>query len=242
MNKKILIVKNITHEDEGLFGDILRENNIEYDVADLSLGEKFPDPENYAAVMVFGGPDSANDDTKKMKQELQRIKEIIDAGIPYLGVCLGLQALVKAAGGNVRKNQIKEVGCRDADGNYFEINLTEDGKKDPIFDDLNSELKIFHLHGETVDLIPQITLLATGKYCKNQVVRVGKNAYGIQGHPELSEARLKLWVAKDEDLKKSGQAVLEDYRALKFQLENNARKIFTNFLQIAEVIPIEAVQ
>jgi len=200
-NKKILIVKNVTHEDEGLFGDILKEKNIPYDVADLSLGEKFPDPENYSAVMVFGCPDSANDDTKKMKQELQRIKETIDAGIPYLGICLGMQALVKATGGNVRKNQIKEVGCRDADGNYFEINLTEDGKKDPIFDDLSSELKIFHLHGETVDLIPQITLLATGKYCKNQAVRVGKNAYGIQGHPELSEARLKVWVAKDKDLK-----------------------------------------
>lgn len=201
-NKKILIVKNITHEDAGLFGDILNENNIPYDVVDLSLGKKFPNPKNYAAVMVFGGPDSANDDTEKMKQELQRIKETIDAGIPYLGICLGMQTLVKAAGGNVRKNEVKELGCRDAKGNHFEINLTEEGKNDAIFNGLNNKLNIFHLHGETVDLTPNMSLLAIGKYCKNQAVKIGKNAYGLQGHFELTEEKLRIWMAKDADLKK----------------------------------------
>ena len=242
-NTKILIVKNITHEDAGLFEDILNENNIPYDVVDLSRGKKFPNPKSYVAVMVFGGPDSANDNTKKMKQELQRIKETIDAKIPYLGICLGMQTLVKAAGGNVRKNEVKEVGCRDAEGNYFEINLTEEGKNDPIFNGLNNKLNIFHLHGETVDITPEMQLLATGKTCRNQAVKVGENAYGLQGHFELTEEKLKLWMAKDNDLKKLNyDAVLKDYRALKLQLENNARKILTNFLEIAKVITMEAVQ
>lgn len=236
-NKKILIAKNITHEDAGLFGDILDEKCIPYDTVDLNGMDKFPNPKNYLAVMVFGGPDSANDDTEKMKQELQRIKETLDAEIPYLGICVGMQALVKAAGGNVRKNEVKEVGCRDAEGNYFEINLTEEGKNDPIFNGLNNNLNIFHLHGETVDLTPNMTLLATGKYCKNQAVKIGKNAYGMQGHFELTEEKLKLWMLKDKDLQTMEEkSLLHDYRNLKLELEDNARKILDNFLEIANLI------
>ena len=243
MDKKILIVKNITHEDAGLFEDILKEKSIPYDVVDLSRGKKFPNPKNYAAVMVFGGPDSANDKTEKMRQELQRIKETIDAEIPYLGICLGLQALVKAAGGNVRKNEVKEVGCRDTKRNYFEINLTEEGKNDPIFNGLNNKLNIFHLHGETVGITAEMQLLATGKTCRNQVVKIGKSAYGLQGHFELTEEKLRIWMAKNAELKKlNSNLVLEDYRALKSQLENNARKILTNFLEIAKLIPLETIQ
>ncbi len=243
INKKILIVKNITHEDAGLFEDIANENNIPYDVVDLSQGKKFPNPKSYAAVMVFGGPDSANDDTEKMKQELQKIKETIDAEIPYLGVCLGMQALVKAIGGNVRKNEVKEVGCRDTMGNYFEINLTEEGKNDPIFNGLDASLKIFHLHGETVDLAPEMSLLATGKTCRNQAVKAGKNAYGLQGHFELTEEKLGLWISKDKDLQVlNKKSLLQDYQNLKLQLENNARKILANFLEIAKLVPMEVSQ
>jgi len=94
-----------------------------------------------------------------------------------------------------------------------------------------------------VDLNENITLLATGKSCKNQAVKVGKNAYGLQGHFELTEEKLKLWMTKDRDLKRlNTDSVLKDYGALKSQLESNARKIFTNFLEIAKIVPMEAVQ
>ena len=239
-DKKVLIVKNISHEDAGLFEDILKENNIRYDIVDLSIGERFPNPKGYSAIMVFGGPDSANDDTQKMKDELKRIEETVDAKIPFLGICLGLQTLVKAMGGSVRKNGVKEVGCRDTKGNFFDIKLTKDGKNDPIFRDLDPKLRTFHLHGETVDILPEMTLLATGEYCKNQAVRIGKNAYGLQGHFELTKSKLKIWMANDEDLKKTNsETLLKDYNnlelELELELENNARKIFANFLKISNL-------
>lgn len=242
-NKKVLIVKNVAHEDAGLFESMLEEKGIAYDSVDLSADKKFPEPKNYAAVMVFGGPDSANDNTGKMRQELQRIKEVIDAEMPYLGICLGMQTLVKSAGGNVRKNAVREVGFRDINGNYFEIELTEEGKNDPIFNGLDASLKIFHLHGETVDLTPEMSLLATGKTCRNQAVKVGKNAYGLQGHFELTEEKLRLWISKDKDLQVlNKKSLLQDYQNLKLQLENNARKILANFLEIARLAPMEVSQ
>ncbi len=70
---KVLIVKNITREGHGLLEQILKDFKINYDIADLDKGDIFPDPKKYSALFVFGGPDSANDPTPKMEEELKRI-------------------------------------------------------------------------------------------------------------------------------------------------------------------------
>lgn len=231
--KKILLVKNNSLECPGIVKDILKEKNICFDMIDLDNGDKFPDARNYAAVFVFGGPDSANDQTPKMKEELKRINETLDAGIPYFGVCLGMQTLVKAAAGEVYKNAMKEVGWKDPEGNYFEMELTNEGKKDLIFKGIKQRLKIFHLHGETVALKNGMRLLATGKFCINQVVKVGNNAYGFQGHIELTDSLLEKWIKNDSDLRLLDTNSLRmDFKNIKSEYETNRRKILTNFLQI----------
>ncbi len=234
---RVLIVKNITREGPGLLEGILNSYNIGYDIVDLHNGESFPDPKIYSAVFVFGGPDSANDTTPKMQEELKKIRETISAGIPYLGACLGMQTLVKATGGEIYRNAVKEVGWRDPEGNYFEIELTEDGKSDPLFVRMNSPLTIFHIHGETVSVTDRMKLLATGKYCKNQVVKCGKNAYGIQGHFELTPPMFEEWRTRDQDLTLLDQRALQnDYEIIRGKYEFTGKKILTNFLRIAKLI------
>ena len=233
-NKKILIVKNISREGPGLLELVLKDENISFNIVDLDKGEKFPDPREYSAVFVFGGPDSANDQNNKMGEELKRVKQAVDAGIPYFGVCLGMQTLVKAAAGEIYKHDTQEIGLRDSEGNYFEIDLTNEGKKDPIFIGLKSPLKIFHLHGETVSLGDGMMLLATGKYCRNQVVKIGNSAYGFQGHLELTDLMLEQWIVQDPDLKPLSAASLKsDYNDIRSEYQNNGRTILNNFLELA---------
>ena len=107
------------------------------------------------------------------------INEAIAAQIPYFGICLGLQLGVKAQGGKVIKSSIKEVGWRDAQNNFFTLELIH---QDFLFDHLKFPLRIFQLHGETVELTNGMELLATGKHCKNQIVKISNNAYGIREH------------------------------------------------------------
>lgn len=234
MTKKILIVQNVSHEKPGLIGEILNENKLSFEVADLNKGQEFPNPKNYSAVFVFGGPSSANDQTATMNSELKQIKQILSDGIPYFGICLGLQTLVKADEGEVQRNPVKEIGFRDPKNEIFEIELSNEGKKDPIFKGIKSPMKIFHLHGETVELTSGMKLLATGRYCTNQVVKIGKNAYGFQGHLEVTESLLKEWVKKDNDLKLMDlNSLIGDYRAIKSEYEQNSKTIINNFLQIA---------
>ncbi|MBI4437267.1 MAG: type 1 glutamine amidotransferase [Candidatus Omnitrophica bacterium] len=217
---------------------ILTEQNIPYEIIDFDKGEAFPSPRKCSALIVLGGPDSANDKTPKMKEQLGRIREALSLGIPYLGICLGLQTLVKGAGGGVVKSPVQEIGFRDPKGNPFEVQLTEAGRKDPLLSGIPTSFKVFQLHGETVTLTPRMTLLGKGDFCTNQMVRVGTSAYGLQFHLEMTSVMLDLWGREDSDLKQMNQTTLhQEFEALHEVYEKVGRRLFTNFLQIASLLP-----
>jgi len=234
MEKRILIVKNISREGPGIIESLLQEQDINYTVIDLDKGEAFPPPQDYSALVVMGGPDSANDTSEKMRLELQRIKEALSLKIPYLGVCLGLQTLVKAAGGKVVKSPIKEVGFKGPEGKPFIISLTEDGKKDEFFNGLGDNFRVFQLHGETVELTKEMKLLGTGEFCQNQIVKVGANAYGIQCHFELTPEMFEVWLNEDADLLQLDKKQLQtEFNSFLDEYTLIGRKLLQNFLKIA---------
>lgn len=234
MEKEVLIIKNITREGPGLLEVELTERGIGYTVTDLNQGQNFPSVENYGAVVVLGGPDSANDENEKMENELARIREAIGTKIPYLGICLGLQTLVKAAGGKVVKSPTKEVGFIDPEGNNFTVELTEEGKQDPLFEGLDQTFNVFHLHGETVELTDDMVLLAVGKFCRNQIAKVGENAYGIQCHFELTPEMFETWIDEDPDLLQLDKEQLRaNFEAIRAEYTRVGRQLFKNFLKIA---------
>lgn len=234
---KVLLVKNITRESPGTVLRIFSERKIPYDIVDLHKGEIFPDPALYNAVFVFGGPNSANDVTPKMQQEIAQVKKAIDAKIPYLGICLGLQVLAKSQGAQIFTNDVPEIGWRDEQDNFFQIELTIDGIKDPIFEHVPSPSKIFHLHEETISLTASMKLLATGTYCQNQAVKIGENAYGLQGHFELTPEMFETWLNEDENLLELNPDNLrKDYDTVRTEYESACRQIITNFLKVAKLI------
>lgn len=234
MEKELLIIKNITRENPGLIEDIIKEYKIKYTVVDLCHVQNYQTIESIGAVVVLGGPDSANDGTKKMKNELTLIRKVLEANIPYLGICLGLQTLVKAAGGQVVKSKVKEVGFRDHNGNLFSVELTDEGKTDPLFSGLDHSFNVFQLHGETIILAENMKLLGAGKFCRNQIVKTGTYSYGIQCHFELTRELLETWINEDPDLQKLDRGRLRsDFEAIKYKYILAGRQLFQNFLRIS---------
>ena len=235
MNKPILIIQNITREGPGLIETTLNERGVTFEVVDLSKNEQIPDLTQYAALIVLGGPDSANDATSKMKLELELVRSALAQKLPYLGICLGLQVLVKAAGGTVVSNPVKEIGFRDPDDNLFEIHQTTTGQIDSLTHGLPLSFPIFQLHGETVELTESMELLATSKYCINQIVKVAPQAYGIQGHVEFTQSMFEVWSEEDPDLKQLDREKLQqDYTLVKQQLTENGRRIINNFIDLID--------
>ena len=172
-----------------------------------------------------------------MKSELDLIRKILADGIPFLGICLGLQTMVKAAGGQVIKSPLKEIGFRDHERQYYTVGLTESGREDPLFDGIDGTFKVFHLHAETVLLTEEMKLLAEGRSCRNQIVKVGRNAYGIQCHFELTPGMFKTWVNEDPDLQELDIKQLnKDFNAISTIYSETGRRILENFVRIAGFI------
>jgi GMP synthase (glutamine-hydrolysing) len=234
MPNKLLIIKNITHEGPGLLHELLHEHGIEVTIADLSRDGKLPDPLDYKAMLILGGPQSANDETPAMRLLIGKISRALKSGTPTLGICLGLQAIVKAAGGKVLRSPVKEIGFLDPEGNPFTVELTPAGKTDPIFKDIESPFRVFQLHGETVELTGSMQLLGSGRHCTNQVVKAGPAAYGVQCHVELTPEMLGVWAALDSDLKTMDRhAILEQFDLIREEYTRTGLVILNNFLALA---------
>jgi GMP synthase (glutamine-hydrolysing) len=236
MKNEILILRNIPRENPGIIENVLVENDLAYRVVDYDAA--FSEPvEKFTGLIVLGGPESANDLSPKMVGELALIRKAVQSGLPCLGICLGLQTLVKALGGNVVKSKIKEVGFRDQDDQFFNVKLTREGRKDKLFDDLPDILPVFQLHGETVQITTGMELLATGDHCRNQIVKFGKWAYGIQSHFELTRSMLESWISADSDLRAlDAEQLRSDFMAIEAGYNKTGRKLFTNFLTLSGII------
>lgn len=232
MRNQVLIVQNIAHEGPGLLLDLLHERSIGFECVDLSKGELIPDPRGYACIVVLGGPQSANDSTPAMVHEIGRVRETLDAGIPCLGICLGLQVMVKAAGGSVISAPAKETGFHEPDGTPYTVTLTPEGRNDPLFRGLPDQLRVFQLHGETVLPVEGMTLLGTGAGCRNQVVRIGERAWGLQCHFEMTRSMFETWTHLDPDLRvMGGDRLLAEFDRIREEYTDTGRRLLLNFLE-----------
>ncbi|HOX28879.1 MAG TPA: type 1 glutamine amidotransferase [bacterium] len=229
--KKVLIVKNVTREGQGLLARALEKKGFAWDETDLSAGGVFPDPGEYDGVVLLGGPDSANDETAKMKSELEGVERALSLGRPFLGICLGMQVLVKVTGGRVVKSKVKEIGFRGPDGSPFKVELTEAGKSDALFAGLGDSFRVFQLHGETVELGVGIDLLGTGEFCRVQALRAGAAAYGLQCHFEMTPEMFRSWLAEDDDLKTAdAEALIAEFESIRSEYTGVGMKLMENFL------------
>lgn len=230
---KVLVGRNIRRPSAGIIQEVLEEKGVEFEIYDFDSCKDL-DPKNYNAVIVMGGPDSANDQTKKMKKEIEFVQQALDNKIPYLGICLGMQVLIKATNGKVHRNKVPELAFRDPDRGYHEIELTKQGKKVDIFEGLPKSFNAFQLHYETTEFNGGHQLLATGKFCKNQAVQYG-NAFGTQFHFELTGELFEKSYKTNKHFKHLSVEQLEnDFERLKEQYEKNGRQIMENFIRKAE--------
>ncbi len=183
----LLTLRHEPFEHLGYFAQVLEENRVEYRYHDL--GEPLPQA-NHDAVIVMGGPMSANDDLpglhNGLRDELRLIERAIKEDTPLLGVCLGSQLIARALGARVYRNAELEIG-------WEPVWLTDAGKDDAIFKEIESPETFFHWHGETFDLPAGAEWLAYSEKCRHQAYRYGRRVYGIQFHPEITAEMIADW-------------------------------------------------
>lgn len=183
--KKILLVVHQTSSDPGCVGQMLRTKGYELDICCPSNHEPLPATmDNHDAVVIFGGPMSANDsDLPFIRQELDWIPIALASDKPFLGICLGAQLLARVLGAKVSPHPdgITEIG-------YFPIVPTASAA--PYFE---HPLYVYHWHREGFELPSGATSLAVGEIFVNQAYRYGKAAFGVQFHPEATGTIVERW-------------------------------------------------
>jgi len=186
-DKKILAVVHQGHSRTGRVGVLLEERGYVIERCCPNTGDPLPrDLSPYAGVIVYGGPMSANDETPGIRAELDWLPHVLDAEVPYLGLCLGAQMMARVLGGkvDVHPEGLAEIG-------YVKI--------DPVFEQCRifpSSLTVYQWHREGFDLPSCATLLARGERFPNQAFRYGKNVFGLQFHPEVTLEMKHIWTEK----------------------------------------------
>ena len=185
---KALVLQHIACEPPGVYEDVLRERGATIHRVELDEGDPLPDWRDFGAIVAMGGPMSAVDDDEHpwLVDEKRLIGEAVRSGMPFWGVCLGVQLLAASLGARVYPGSAPEVGL-------LPVTLTEEALADPVFAGMPRELLSLQWHGDTFDLPDGAARLAGSPAYPNQAFRFGTAAYGVQFHLEVSPGLAREW-------------------------------------------------
>lgn len=226
-----IVLRHTPVEGLGLLGNALREVGVHHRYLDLARGEPLPrDLRSIGGLIILGGPMAAYEADRHpfLTAELQLMERTLTAGRPMLGICLGAQLIAQVLGARVYKGERREVG-------WAPIELTEDGRDDPLFVGVESPLTVFHLHGDTYELPADARNLARTNIYEQQAFSWGDLVYGFQFHLEFSDtiiARLASDPESRKEIESAGvdpQALVRDAPAKLRELAGVAQQVFSRF-------------
>ena len=123
-------------------------------------------------IIFTGGPESVYAEGSKICS-----KEMLELGVPVLGICYGMQLLAHLCGGRVAPSMHREYGV-------FDARLDSDSE---LFRDFPWVSDVLMSHTDQVFDIPEgFVTVASTERCKNAAMECPERGlYGVQFHPEV---------------------------------------------------------
>lgn len=180
-------LRHLAFEDLGAFAPVLaaRGFTIRYGEAGI---DPLPDPLGDDLAIILGGPIGVYETEKYpwVIEEIAWLKARMAAKNPTLGVCLGAQLIASAAGARVYPGAGKEIG-------FAPLTLTPAGLASALAP-FAQEPDTLHWHGDTFDLPPGATLLASTALFPHQAFAIGPDVLATQFHPEAGGPGFERWL------------------------------------------------
>lgn len=149
---------------------------------DFDAAAKFA--ENAQGIILSGGPESTTlEDTPYVPDY------VLNAKLPVLGICYGMQALAKKMGGKVSESSHREFG-------FAQVTVKQTGKffsslSDSVDQSQQPLLDVWMSHGDKVTSLPEgfVTLASTDNAEFAAIADENRNLYGLQFHPEVTHTK-----------------------------------------------------
>jgi GMP synthase (glutamine-hydrolysing) len=183
--RPVLVLTHVAHEGPGLIARALDGRAISTRTVVADPAPRLPAVADLAGLVVMGGPQDADDVAGHpgLAAEQRLLAEAVDAGVPTLGVCLGMQLLALALGAPLHRRHGTEIGFAPVDVVAH----------DPLLAAAGARPTVLHWHSDAVDLPSGATLLASNEVTPVQAFRAG-SAVGVQFHLEVEPTLLDLWL------------------------------------------------
>ena len=199
---RVLAISHQRDAGPGVFAEAIAADGHHLDVwqpAEAALPDAgIREPASYDAVIVLGGAMHVDHGDRHpwLAEEKRTIAGLLSEGVPLLGVCLGSQLLTEAAGGGARPAAAPEIG-------WFDVEVGPEGAEDPLIGPLAPGFEAFEWHSYECLLPESAVALARTETC-TQAFRIGRSAWGIQFHAEVSRTDAEHWI---EDYESDPDAV-----------------------------------
>ena len=123
-------------------------------------------------IILSGGPSSIYENASP-KIDVA----ILKLGIPVLGICYGMQFMVHALGGKVKRSDKREYGFAE-----FKVE-----RPSPLFDTVATETSCWMSHGDSITRLPSGFRIA-GSTANTRIAAIdhrNQKLFGLQFHPEV---------------------------------------------------------
>jgi GMP synthase (glutamine-hydrolysing) len=123
-------------------------------------------------IILSGGPSSIYE-----KRSPRTAHAIFNLGIPVLGICYGMQFMVDALEGSVKRSEKREYGF---------VSLTTANKKG-LFKSVKSNTQCWMSHGDSIEALPS-GFTITGSTSNTRIAAMAnfkRKLFGLQFHPEV---------------------------------------------------------
>ena len=154
----------------------IRELRVYSEIVSATAGAQAVSHLNVRGIILSGGPASVYDESAPIIAPW-----VMESGLPVLGICYGMQALVHQLGGKVVPGDLREYGHAD---------LVGDATREGLLAGVENPAPVWMSHGDRVEQLPDgITTLARTANTECAAITDGERWFGLQFHPEVQHTR-----------------------------------------------------
>ncbi|MFF6995893.1 type 1 glutamine amidotransferase [Streptomyces sp. NPDC008313] len=194
---RVLVVEHENGTGPAQVGDRLAADGLDLDLRRPWAGEALPQGlGTYDGLLVLGGSMGPHDEEQApwLPRVRHLLRQAVAHDLPTLGICLGMELLTVACGGQVRHSERPEVGL-------CELTTLLPASRDELFaplTQLDTAPCAVQWHWEETSILPEGAVpLLTSERCAHQAYRLGKAVWGVQFHPEVLSGDIAAWGASD---------------------------------------------